>query len=95
MPDGCIEGPGESPIAAEEWLGIVRDEVESRPSLIAEIGLNEFELERLAPLASSRALKVVGEWPWSSVLEDRPEPGSSSVVAVPSRNDGRSPRSTR
>lgn len=63
--------PGVSEADEGRWLDAVRKELWSRPTLHAKLEHNRFELERLAPIATSppRGLRVIAAWPWSSVLD--------------------------
>lgn len=63
--------PGVDRVEEERCLGAVTQAVAARPSLVAKIEHNRFELERGAPLAKSLpgGVEVTQRWPWSSVLE--------------------------
>jgi len=62
--------PGEDPEEAQQHRQRVERELEMRrPKLMAKLEHNEFELDRLAPLATSAIVDVTGNWPWSSLLD--------------------------
>jgi len=63
--------PGQDGFAAAEELAWVREEIIRRPRLRAVVEHNDFQLERLSPMARSPEawrIEVTGEWPWASVL---------------------------
>jgi hypothetical protein len=66
--------PGTDPREEQRWLDIVRNEIETRPSLTAKVEHNTFQLERLSPMGKRPdhyGLVVTGSWPWASVLDWR------------------------
>jgi hypothetical protein len=63
--------PGQDPISAAEELEWVREELDRRKELRAVVEHNDFQLERLSPMARSAStwgIEVMGEWPWATVL---------------------------
>jgi hypothetical protein len=66
--------PRTDPSEEQRWLDIVRNEIETRPSLTAKVEHNTFQLERLSPMGKRPdhyGLVVTGSWPWASVLDWR------------------------
>lgn len=71
--------PGQNPIAASKELGWVREQLACRSGLRAVVEHNDFQLERLSPMARSPAangIEVTGQWPWASVLGWRLAPSA-------------------
>lgn len=69
--------PGADLDEEQECLNIVREEVASRPSLVARIEHNTFQLEMLSPMGkepTSYGIQILRTWPWSSLLEFRVVP---------------------
>lgn len=66
--------PGVERAEEEAALAELRREVAARPGLVAEIELNELQLERTSPMGrdpASFGLEVVERWPWSTVMAHR------------------------
>lgn len=65
--------PGEDPSAAEGAKRRLESALKTRrPALTSKLEHHTFELDRLAPLSGPQrpeGLRVVGSWPWSSVLD--------------------------
>ena len=62
---------GQNRVSAADELNWVRGQLESRPGLRAIVEHNDFQLERLSPMARSpeaNGIEVTGQWPWASVL---------------------------
>jgi radical SAM superfamily enzyme YgiQ (UPF0313 family) len=54
------------------WLDVVKAELAARPSLIAKIEHNTFQLELLSPMGKAPekyGIRVTQRWPWSSLVE--------------------------
>lgn len=69
--------PGVARAEEEQALAELRREVGERPGLVAEIELNELQLERTSPMGRAPAafgLEVTESWPWSTVLAHRTAP---------------------
>ncbi len=63
--------PGQNRVSAADELDWVRGQLESRSGLRAIVEHNDFQLERLSPMARSpeaNGIEVTGQWPWASVL---------------------------
>ncbi|MRG98402.1 B12-binding domain-containing radical SAM protein [Polyangium spumosum] len=63
--------PEQNAVAAAEELAWVREELSRRTGLRAVVEHNDFQLERLSPMARSPdawGIAITGEWPWASVL---------------------------
>jgi radical SAM superfamily enzyme YgiQ (UPF0313 family) len=76
--------PGADRDNEQKWLQVVREEVESRKKLKAVIEHNTFQLEMLSPMGQSPekyGIEVVGQWPWSSLLQYQPVALSSKEAA--------------
>ncbi|NUQ77237.1 MAG: radical SAM protein [Polyangiaceae bacterium] len=88
--------PGTSRQDGERELHWLRKSIEERrPALRAIIEHNDFQLERLSPMAARPAafgLRVTGEWPWASVLrwDAAEEPPRARRLAMVSQ-DGSHP----
>ncbi len=66
--------PGVERAEEEATLAELRREVAARPGLIAELELNELQLERTSPMGRDPAafgLEVTERWPWSTVMAHR------------------------
>lgn len=77
--------PGQDPGAAAEELGWVREEIARRSGLRAVVEHNEFQLERLSPMAQRAdawGLEVTAEWPWASVLGWRMATGRRTLPGL-------------
>jgi anaerobic magnesium-protoporphyrin IX monomethyl ester cyclase len=78
--------PGADATEERDCLQVVRSEVAARPSLIARIEHNTFQLEMLSPMAQRPAdygIEVLRSWPWSSLLEFRVRmPVSSGLSSI-------------
>lgn len=76
--------PGEDPADADRTLAWLESAISARaPSLRAKVEHHRFELDRLAPIAGASAppgLRVISEWPWSSVLDWQLEPTGVRVA---------------
>lgn len=73
--------------AADEQAArlLVLDALAARPRLTAALEHNRLQVERLAPLGrapSTHGIEIVGERPWSSVLDWRPVPESAPHVQI-------------
>lgn len=76
--------PGQNSKAAAEELAWVREQLAMRPGLRAIVEHNDFQLERLSPMARSpetHGIEVTGQWPWATVLGWRVAP--SRAVRLP------------
>ena len=63
--------PGQNAKAAADELAWVREQLEQRQGLRAIVEHNDFQLERLSPMARSprvHGIEVTRQWPWASVL---------------------------
>lgn len=63
--------PGQNAQVAADELVWVREQLEQRQGLRAIVEHNDFQLERLSPMARSpeaHGIEVTGQWPWASVL---------------------------
>lgn len=63
--------PGQNARAAADELAWVHEQLEKRQGLRAIVEHNDFQLERLSPMARSpqaHGIEVTGQWPWASVL---------------------------
>ena len=77
--------PGLDPMEEAEALSGLRELLDGRTGQTLVLEHNEFELERLSPMARSGAahcLEVTADWPWSSVLDWRPLSANSRFAAA-------------
>lgn len=85
--------PGVDRAAQERALAELQDELRRRPRLTAKIERNELQVERRAPMGRDPArfgIRIVGSWPWASVLRWEQVPGAVPEPLVKIRR-GRKP----